>query len=240
MKNPPWKRDELILALELYFKQPDSRGNEGHSSVAALSELLNSLPIHSELGTGETFRNMNGVGMKLRKFLSYDPAYKGKALSRGSKLEKDVWDEYSTNIEKLYKVADAIRSNYDSGDLLAITNTETYMVEAASEGEVLTRIHISRERSKKIVKTKKSKVLNDTGKLECEVCGFDFQEKYGVIGNGFAECHHVKPVSELQPGDITKLGDLCILCANCHRMIHRSSPWKTMDELKKIIKLRKL
>lgn len=238
MKNPPWKRDELILALELYFKVPDARGNERHDSVIKLSKLLNSLPLNSEINTGDTFRNENGVGMKLRNFLSYDPRYSGKALTRGSKLEKEVWDEYSTDLEKLYKVSNAIRKNSNSDELLAVTNLNTYMVEEVSEGEILTRIHVARERSRKIVNMKKCAVLDKTGLLECEVCGFDFQNIYGAIGEGFAECHHLRPVSELQSGDKTKLNDLSILCANCHRMIHRTRPWKTVDELKSILKQR--
>ena len=71
-----------------------------------------------------------------------------------------------------------------------------------------------------------------TEKLECEVCGFDFKEKYGELGEGFAECHHTIPVSKLKKQQRTKLTDLAILCANCHRMIHRSKPMLTIDKLK--------
>lgn len=236
INNPPWKRDELILALELYFKEPDARGNERHKSVVELSRLLNYLPINSGFNSADTFRNKNGVGMKLRNFLAYDPEYEGTALSRGSKLEKEIWDEYSTNIDELFRVADAIRVNSSSAELSLVTNLDADYIEEVSEGQILTRVHIARERNKKIVNTKKNNVLVQMGKLECEVCGFDFNTVYGEIGKGFAECHHVKPVSELKPGDTTKLDDLSILCANCHRMIHRSRPWKTVNELKEIMK----
>lgn len=237
MKNSPWKRDELILALELYFKEPDSRSNEKHSSVIKLSEFLNSLAVNSEeKASGGTFRNGNGVGMKLRNFLSYDPSYEGKALSRGSKLEKEVWEEYRSNVEELYKVAGAIKNNANSEELLAVTDLKSYMVEEAREGAILSRIHIARERSKKIVSIKKRAVLTQTGSLACEACGFDFKKTYGDIGDGFAECHHVKPVSELRSGDVTKLDDLIMLCSNCHRMIHRTRPWRTVSELKAILK----
>jgi predicted HNH restriction endonuclease len=30
------------------------------------------------------------------------------------------------------------------------------------------------------------------------MCGFDFKDKYGELGEGFAECHHTIPVSELK------------------------------------------
>jgi 5-methylcytosine-specific restriction protein A len=50
-----------------------------------------------------------------------------------------------------------------------------------------------------------------TGKLDCEICDFDFFTTYGIHGKGFAECHHTKPVSELKPGELTKLADLAIV-----------------------------
>ncbi len=62
----------------------------------------------------------------------------------------------------------------------------------ASEGRVLTRVHQARERNQSIVKKKKTAVLSDTGKLECEACGFDFQEVYGDLGQDFAECHIIQ------------------------------------------------
>ena len=78
--------------------------------------------------------------------------------------------------------------------------------------------------------------IKKTGTLKCETCSFDFKDIYGKLGEGFAECHHKKPVSQLRNNEKTKLDDLAILCANCHRMIHRSKPWKTIEELKMILK----
>jgi 5-methylcytosine-specific restriction protein A len=60
----------------------------------------------------------------------------------------------------------------------------------------------------------------------------------GDLGKGVAECRHNKPVSELKPGQKTKLSDLSILCANCHRMIHRARPWKSVKILKNILCLK--
>ena len=63
-RNPPWQRDELILALDLYFRhRPDTIGKK-HPEVAALSELLNKLPIHPDRPDTAKFRNVNGTYMK--------------------------------------------------------------------------------------------------------------------------------------------------------------------------------
>ena len=94
--------------------------------------------------------------------------------------------------------------------------------EAFLEGRRLTELHKRIERNPKVVLRKKKKVLQETGKLECEVCGFDFVKKYGEeLGYGFAECHHIFPVSKLTEEHKTKLSELAIVCANCHRMLHR-------------------
>jgi 5-methylcytosine-specific restriction protein A len=39
-------------------------------------------------------------------------------------------------------------------------------------------------------------------------------------------------VETLGDGMATKLSDLALLCANCHRMIHARRPWLSMDELR--------
>jgi 5-methylcytosine-specific restriction protein A len=54
----------------------------------------------------------------------------------------------------------------------------------------------------------------------------------GPIGS---ECHHTKPVHAPKPGDKTKVGDLRLICSNCHRMIHAKRLWLTMEELAAIV-----
>jgi len=61
MKNPKWTRDELILALDLYFRCPPNKTNKDNPEIIALSELLNSLPIHPQKAAYGKFRNPNGV-----------------------------------------------------------------------------------------------------------------------------------------------------------------------------------
>jgi predicted HNH restriction endonuclease len=73
------------------------------------------------------------------------------------------------------------------------------------------------------------------GALACEACGFDFEVTYGERGKEFIECHHVRPLSELKPGDKTSVDDLALVCSNCHRMIHVRRPWLTIEQLKQLI-----
>ena len=108
MRNPDWTRDELILALELYFRSGRRQLDATHPEVIALSGVLNSLGVHDGQERNAEFRNPNGTAMKLGNFSSVDPDRPGVGLARGNKLERVIWDEFAPNPERLYQVADAI------------------------------------------------------------------------------------------------------------------------------------
>ncbi|WP_026836544.1 HNH endonuclease [Gillisia sp. JM1] len=104
------------------------------------------------------------------------------------------------------------------------------------EGKISERKHKYRERNSKVAQIAKQNFKNQNGRLFCQVCEFDFEQEYGEIGADFIEAHHTIPVSEMQPGHITKIEDLAMLCPNCHRMAHKKRPWLKMTELKQLRK----
>lgn len=89
------------------------------------------------------------------------------------------------------------------------------------EGKVKLETHKKRERNFKVVKEAKALFIKNNGRLYCELCGFDFEKVYGELGSGFIEGHHIKPVSQMKDGDVTKVEDIKMLCSNCHKMVHR-------------------
>ena len=108
---------------------------------------------------------------------------------------------------------------------------------SAPEGEVVVRSHRQRERSRLLVQMAKRLFrAQHGGRLFCEVCGFDFGRTYGVPD--FIEVHHRIPLRDLKPQTKTKPSDLVMVCANCHRMLHTSNPWPTLDELRVRLKSR--
>lgn len=238
LKNPNWTRDELILALDLYLRVNPLHTSESHPDIVALSEILNHLPIHTDRPNAENFRNPNGVYMKLCNFLRLDPSYTGAGLRAGSHRDEEVWNEFAQDRSRLHTVSQSIRDTLQSTgeeaqSLRLVTNEDS---EEAPEGSVLTKLHKIRERNREIIEKKKRKTLDVKGRLECEVCTFDFTETYGSLGNGFMECHHTTPISKLQPGQKTRLSDLALVCANCHRMLHRGPKWLSVEELRPLVK----
>jgi 5-methylcytosine-specific restriction protein A len=68
----------------------------------------------------------------------------------------------------------------------------------------------------------------------CQVCGFDYGARYGEIGRGFAEVHHLALLASSRGRiKVDVATDVAVLCANCHRMIHKQKPDPfTLDELR--------
>ena len=77
--------------------------------------------------------------------------------------------------------------------------------------------------------------INQYG-VTCVVCGFNFQAKYGPIGDGFIHIHHLKPIAK-QSGEhvVNPATDLRPVCPNCHAMLHVSDPPLTIEELVEIV-----
>jgi len=233
-RNPPWLRDELLLALELYLRYRIRLPHKGSDVIAAFSNELQRLA-GATTGRRTSFRNTNGVYMKLANFRAIDPYYtdQGKrGLSRGGRLEVEIWSEFAEKRSELALVTTAIRAN------LPVTDAdfeEPSQLTEAVEGRLLTRMHVRRERDARLVTAKKAEVLKMAGSLACEACAFDFAKAYGQHGEGFIEVHHLRPLHTLLPNTTTRLEDLALLCANCHRMMHAKSPWLTMQQLKDLV-----
>lgn len=233
MKNPPWTRDEHIIALDFYLSHLPSIPGKDSSEVQDLSKVLNNLNSFLDHQITEKFRNPSGIYMKLMNFRRFDPAYTGVGLAHGNKDEEVVWNLYAHKPDELAKLAAHIKqfATSETKDIPLISEDE----EEGNEGQILSRVHRYRERDRTLVSKKKIKFLQENPKLFCQGCGFDFQNKYGDRGKDFIECHHTKPVSELSVGETTKLVDLVLLCSNCHRIVHRKKPWLTIDELKLLV-----
>ncbi|WP_404323709.1 HNH endonuclease [Cytobacillus firmus] len=103
------------------------------------------------------------------------------------------------------------------------------------EGKKKLKQHIVRERNPAVIKLAKERFKATHGRLFCEVCDFDFYQKYGELGDDFIEGHHTIPVSELEEGQKTKVEDIALVCSNCHKMLHRRRPWLSKVELKRLI-----
>lgn len=234
--RPPqfvWTRDELLLALDLYLRLNKVLPDDSHPEVIALSRVLRQLPIHPTRHLDPTFRNPNGVSLKIANFRRIDQP--GHGMSRGNQLERVVWDEWALDPDRLRRTAKWIMTSIGFSHAMEPWPPQDEE-EAFPEGRIAYRFHVSRERNAALVRRKKSQALARDGQLRCEACAFVFCEKYGDLGVGFIECHHTVPVYTLRKESQTRLEDVALVCSNCHRMIHRSKARVTIKDLRELVK----
>jgi putative restriction endonuclease len=84
-----WTRDELLLAMHLYWRIPFGRQDQRDPEVAALARALD--------------RTASSVAMKLNNFTSLDPDERArgvKGLEGASALDRSVWAEFKTEWER--------------------------------------------------------------------------------------------------------------------------------------------
>jgi 5-methylcytosine-specific restriction protein A len=230
-RNPPWERDELILALDLYLRV--GLVDDSDPRVIELSELLNRLPLHPLHPDPGRFRNPNGVHLKLANFAALDPSYPGAGMRHGGQRDQQVWDEFHDDQDRLQGLAAAIRAEASRQQAAPLPPEDGE--DEAQEGRILYRRHRVRERDRKLIRRKKQTVKQRTGRLACEVCSFEFEEVYGQHGAGYIECHHTIPLAQATGPTTTRLGDLVVVCSNCHRMLHRGDPPPTVPKLRQAI-----
>jgi hypothetical protein len=101
----------------------------------------------------------------------------------------------------------------------------------ATEGQRRLRLHLERERRHGLVRRKKLQAVS----LDCEVCGFSFGRTYGEGAAGYCEVHHLVPLAEVERSTRTRMQDLAIVCANCHRVIHLRTPPYKLEELRTML-----
>jgi 5-methylcytosine-specific restriction protein A len=234
----PWKRDELILVCDVFHANGEKTPSKAQREE--LSDLLQQLPIYPPEIRGSQFRNENSVRRKIGNLLTSVPEYPKKP-TKGGAGDRKVVQDFRDDPVKMHKLAEAIRAGLKSGQLqeayeeLADLDFSDDDDEGTPEGGLLRREHFYRERDRKKRQQKIDQHRKaNNGKLACETCGFDFGEAYGDHGDGYIECHHIIPLSESGP-TTTRLADLILICSNCHRMIHRRSPWLNPDQLRALL-----
>jgi predicted HNH restriction endonuclease len=120
--------------------------------------------------------------------------------------------------------ADELKRLEEAVDKVKEANKQT----EALEGEVYSAEAIFRSRNRALIQAKKA-----NSNYRCEVCQFNFEETYGVIGREYIVAHHLKAIAD-GPSKTT-LDDIALVCANCHAMIHVKNPPISIEELRKLV-----
>jgi len=115
--------------------------------------------------------------------------------------------------------------------LLPLEEIDESSFEGQSEGAEMLRLVKLYERSR----------INRAACIEmhgtaCRICGFNFADRFGDLGEGFIHVHHIIPVSEMGGGYVLDpVKDLIPVCPNCHAMLHRRRPALNPEELLQLL-----
>lgn len=227
--NPVWSTEEVILALDLYF----SAGGALEASdprVIKLSELLRSIPYHAKAAKKSSFRNADGVAFKLGNLHNLAT---GKGFPKVSKTDRKVWEDFGDDPGRVALVAEVIREGLPEVDAMSL---DVDREEEFAEGRLITARHFQRERSPQL-RHQLLELRKQVTSLRCELCECSAHPNLEEFSDAMFEAHHQIPL-ELGLRK-TKVADLALLCANCHRIVHRVMrtyrKWLTVEDVKHIL-----
>lgn len=209
--NPKWSWDETLLALDLLYRH-GSPLDRKHGDVIALSELLRSAQIHAIEGRKPSFRNPDGVALKMQNLMSAIDPHRGLSSSKTDRKAVKEFPQASAQI--LAVIASQISEAIDAGEDRDFSLGDE---EHFTEGQLLTSRH--RRRESKLRKKLLGNLSDE--ELVCEVCAFAPPALDRRLRESFFEVHHVVPLSQFKGLTATRVRDLALLCAGCHRFLHK-------------------
>ena len=223
--NPDWTEDETILALNLYFDCGGSIPSTKSDEVRALSELLQRVPVELTGPRNARFRNPDGIGFKLQNLRQVAT---GQGLANVSQMDRKVWSDLGHDPGEVKRLASLIRSSLLIFDRIkTIPDEETF-----PEGRVVTAAHLRIERDPR---ARESLLMSrrSQGGLQCDLCDLTVPHLAERLADAVFEVHHLLPLSS-KVERRTRVDDLALLCANCHRLLHRAivveGRWLTPQE----------
>lgn len=159
MKRNLWTKDELILALNLYFKLPYGKLHSSTDEIIELATLLNRTP--------------NSIAMRLSNYAACDPYHKNRGvigLVGGLSICQPIWDECMKDKEKFIFQSELLLAQRQNVDICSKYKSVLYGIEKFSGDERLTEIksRVNQNVFRKIV------LSNYEGK--CAITGIDIPE----------------------------------------------------------------
>ncbi|MFH8575871.1 HNH endonuclease [Streptomyces zaomyceticus] len=237
MAQISWGRDELLLACALVMENGWRELRQNDVRVLELSNLLRSLPLHTNAAADSRFRSRNSVSRKTTDIATAHPDHAGGA-TKGGRPTQNIVADFLADPEGMLAAARALRAGIASGELHRTPAQPDEVDEdgesTAREGRLLVRLALHRERDRGLRNRKIQQVRKLNEPIRCTACTFDFGVIYGPLGTDYIEVHHITPLHVVGLSE-TRLEDLALLCANCHRMCHRNyagETWRTPDDLR--------
>lgn len=106
-----WTRDELILAINLYYRLPFGRLHRTNPEVIHLANLIGRTP--------------NSIAYKLVNFASLDPSLKARGIKGAvntSKLDEEIWNEFFTRLDEVSFESEKLLARFEDSTIEKLNN----------------------------------------------------------------------------------------------------------------------
>ena len=113
-----WTREQTIVAFNLYCKIPFNKVTSNHPEIIKIAQIIG--------------RSTNSVKMKIGNFGSFDEELKKRGivgLSNVSRLDKEIWEEFHNNWEKLSFESEMLISQFKGENIENIFDNEQSLIE---------------------------------------------------------------------------------------------------------------
>lgn len=137
-ERKPWTRDELILAINLYCKTPFGRIHMRNPEIIELSNTLGRTP--------------GSVSYKLANFASIDPTIDRKGAVNFSKLDREVWDEFFDDWEKMVLESETRMAQLKKIKL-NVEKFDDFKIKKGETRDAIVKVRINQEFFRKMILT---------------------------------------------------------------------------------------
>jgi len=157
-------------------------------------------------------------------------------FSFSSNLLNEIADDIYYGIKKTVDLAiqkplnPAVKRN-NNFQLLSVLDINNVILPAKGDGSIEGRAYTYEMTAYERDPSNRAKCIEFFG-YNCQICGFNFERKYGEVGEKYIQVHHIEPLSESKKSVfVNPIEDLIPVCANCHCMLHSKKPALKPDEL---------
>ena len=124
MANNNWTKEQTIVALYVYCKIPFNKASNHNTEIVKAATIIGRTP--------------SSVKMKVGNFGSFDPILKAKGivgLANTSKLDKEVWDDYCNDWERLAFDSEQIIAKFTNKQIEEVVGIDTVHLPEGKERE---------------------------------------------------------------------------------------------------------
>jgi putative restriction endonuclease len=184
MASIKWTREELIVAFNLYCKIPFGKIDHRNPEIIQLAKILKRTP--------------SSLSWKLANFARLDPSLHDRNIagaSHGSKLDIEVWEEFSHDWVKLGYESERLLAEKYGKQIEEVADIETDdLPKAGKEREALVKVRVNQSFFRKAV-----------------LAAYDF--KCCITGIGIVEllnASHIIPWSKDEANRVNPCNGLCL------------------------------